>query len=167
MNVDAALAVLRREVRKTSQRRLAKRLGISEATLSRWLSDKTTPEGETLEHLIAWAEQIPEPTPDEIMTAAVIATGDNLARLAEIRGYAQQVLTQLRQIAENQQQVVDSLDPWAKAEGRQIAVRMQQAALDDEETAQLRRQLDEASATVPTPPAKATAAPRRRATGQG
>lgn len=116
MNADTALAVLRREVRKTSQSRLAKRLDISGATLSRWLNGKSAPEGETLEHLIAWAEQIAEPTPEDRINAAVIATADNLARLAEIRGYAQQVLKQLKQIAENQQQVVDSLQPWCDLE---------------------------------------------------
>ena len=51
-------------------------------------------------------------------------TGANLVRLAEIRGYARSVLSMMRAVAEEQQRVVDALEPYAAAEGRVMVGRV-------------------------------------------
>lgn len=134
-------------------------MGVSDATISRWLAGKSRPEGERLEKLVAWAKRIVEeqgPPPDAL-TAALLATGENVKRLAEVRGYAQFVLDQLVDLAGRQRQVVDALAPWAEAEGRQVALQMQKAAAAE---AALRRAvppIDQAGALPVDPPAKKTA----------
>ena len=70
MDAQGALAVFRQQLKRTSQRRLADAIGVSEATVSRWKGGGASPEGEQLERLIAWAEKQP-PTQRELPAPAV------------------------------------------------------------------------------------------------
>lgn len=56
MPIDTALNVVRAAVPASSQRRVAKAIGVSEGTVSRWLNGETTPEGRSRELLLAWAD---------------------------------------------------------------------------------------------------------------
>lgn len=146
-----ALALLKRYITEqiATQADLARDIGVSEATVSRWAEAERPMRGSSLKSLVQWAEgvqgQLP-PEPDAI-TAAILATGENVQRLAEIRGYAQFVLDQLLDTAKRQQMVVDALAPWAQAEGRQIALGMEEKAQALE--AATRRAAAEAAAGSP------------------
>lgn len=127
MDGEQALAVLRQETGRQTQSQLARVIGVSEGTVSRWLSAKSPPK-RGLSVLIAWAEGLHNAEAPDTITSAILATGENVRRLAEIRGYAQFVLDQLHDTVKRQQMVVDSLSPWSDAEGRQLAMQMQKAA---------------------------------------
>jgi hypothetical protein len=67
---------------------------------------------------------LPRQASVDVLAAAVESTGENLVRLAEIRGYAKSVLAMLRAVADEQQRVVDTLEPWTMAEGRALAAKV-------------------------------------------
>ena len=127
MTSDEALKLLWYHASRSSQARVAKQMGVPRDALSRW-KNGGAPRGKLLEKLMAWAESLPprpaEPTLEPAMAAALEQTGANLVRLAEIRGYARSVLAMLRAVADEQQRVVDSLEPYVSAEGRTLASRL-------------------------------------------
>lgn len=156
-----ALALLKRHIddQIATQADLARDIGVSEATVSRWSEADRPMRGSSLKALVDWAERVQaeQGPPPDALTAALLATGENVKRLAEVRGYAQFVLDQLVDLAGRQRQVVDALAPWAEAEGRQVALQMQKAAAAE---AALRRAvppIDQAGALPADPPAKKTA----------
>lgn len=100
---------------------VAEAIGVSPATITRW-KDGNRPRGKGVAKLLAWAEALPPAQTPDVLTAAILATGENVERLAAIRGYAQAVLDQLLDTAKRQKVVVDSLAPWSAAEGRQMAL---------------------------------------------
>jgi transcriptional regulator with XRE-family HTH domain len=124
MSGNEAFAVLRRELGRRSQSEIAKELGVSTATLSRWARLTSPPGGANLSRLVLWAESLPRQASVDVLAAAVESTGENLVRLAEIRGYAKSVLAMLRAVADEQQRVVDTLEPWTMAEGRALAAKV-------------------------------------------
>ena len=121
MTVEEALDRVWREAARSSQAMVAESIGVSPATITRW-KDGNRPRGEGVAKLLAWAEALPPVQTPDVLTAAILATGENVERLAAIRGYAQAVLDQLLDTAKRQQVVVDSLAPWSQAEGRQMAL---------------------------------------------
>jgi transcriptional regulator with XRE-family HTH domain len=127
MDVQDALERVWQEAKRSSQGRVADRIGVQRSALSRWKQGES-PQGELREKLIAWAESLPPRAavaPEEAaIELANERTGQNLVRLAEIRGYAKSVLAMLRAVADEQQRVVDSLEPYAAAEGRLLATRL-------------------------------------------
>jgi hypothetical protein len=162
MDIKTAMPLFLEWVDRRGQNRVAEELGISSGTITKWRG-KTRPAGKLREKVIAIAEQelANRPPAPDVLTAAVIATGANAARLAEIRAYAQIVLEQLEEAARRQHQVVASLKPWADAEGRQMVLRRLAESQDDEQTARERSELDAVATTPPTP-----AKTRRRASGR-
>lgn len=151
-----ALALLKRQITDqiATQADLARDIGVSEATVSRWYGAERPMRGSSLKALVDWAEraQAEQGPPPDAITAAILATGENVKRLAEIRGYAQFVLDQLLDLAGRQKQVVEALNPWAEAEGRQIALNMEKAAAAE---AALRRAVPPIGAPVaPAAPPK-------------
>lgn len=56
LSIEDALAAVRAAVPASSQRRVAKAIGVNEGTVSRWLGGDSTPEGRSRELLLAWAE---------------------------------------------------------------------------------------------------------------
>ena len=127
MDVHEALARALYEAERSTQSAVADDIGVQRSALSRWKNgDK--PQGALRRKLIAWAESLPPRAavaPEEAaIELAIERTGQNLVRLAEIRGYAKSVLAMLRAVADEQQRVVDSLEPYAAAEGRLLATRL-------------------------------------------
>jgi hypothetical protein len=127
MDLESALALVWQEVDRSSQSRVAKAITVPRSALTRW-KQGGVPLGEAREKLLAWAEKLPPRqtvAPEEAaIELAIERTGQNLVRLAEIRGYAKSVLAMLRAVADEQQRVVDSLEPYAAAEGRLLATRL-------------------------------------------
>lgn len=128
MDGAAALAELQRQVRErvATQADLAREMRVSEPTVSRMIAAKKPIKGPSLKRLLAWYGKQPAPPTGEpqrfdAAVAAIVATGENRARLGVVQGYAQFVLDQLLDIAKRQQIVVDSLRPYAEAEGRVLA----------------------------------------------
>ncbi len=116
MTTDQALELLWQEVARSSQSRVAERVGVSTASITRW-KQGVRPEGKSVELLLKWAQALPAPAPPpDVLDTAIDRTHANLKRLAEIRGYAQAVLSMLHTVAAEQQKVVDFLDPWANEE---------------------------------------------------
>lgn len=135
MDLEQAIAVVLEEASRRGQNRIAAALGVSNGTVSKWKNTSSRPDGAVRERVFEFAEETLRnrpPTPDAV-TAAILATGENVKRLAEIRGYAQFVLDQLHDLAKRQQVVVDSLEPWAGAEGRQLALNDEKKARELEE----------------------------------
>ncbi len=132
MDASEALAMAREALTQMTQSELATEVGVSEATISRWLSAKSPPQ-KGLSKLIAWADRAAfryqPPTSAtsqsvrefDSVVATVIATGENRARLGVVQGYAQFVLDQLIELARKQQAVVDGIRPFAEAEGQALA----------------------------------------------
>lgn len=58
MNVQDALARVWQEAARSSQGRVADRIGVQRSALSRWKKGDT-PQGESREKLLAWAESLP------------------------------------------------------------------------------------------------------------
>lgn len=127
MDVQDALELVWQEAKRSSQNRVADRIGVQRSALSRWKQGES-PQGELREKLLAWAESLPSrpamPAEEETIALAMERTGANLVRLAEIRGYARSVLSMMRAVAEEQQRVVDALEPYAAAEGRVMVGRV-------------------------------------------
>ena len=127
MDVQDALDLVWQEAKRSSQNRVADRMGVQRSALSRWKQGES-PQGELREKLLAWAESLPPrpamPAEEESIALAMERTGANLVRLAEIRGYARSVLSMMRAVAEEQQRVVDALEPYAAAEGRVMVGRV-------------------------------------------
>ena len=127
MDVQDALELVWQEAKRSSQNRVADRIGVQRSALSRWKQGES-PQGELREKLLAWAESLPSrpamPAEEESIALAMERTGANLVRLAEIRGYARSVLSMMRAVAEEQQRVVDALEPYAAAEGRVMVGRV-------------------------------------------
>ena len=84
MDATEALEVVRRELTGTSQARIAARIGVSDGTLSRWLSLKARPEGEKRERLIAWASALPPVQTPDVLTAAILATAKSVGVLVRV-----------------------------------------------------------------------------------
>lgn len=99
---------------------VADAIGVSPATITRW-KDGNRPRGVGVAKLLAWAEALPPAQSPDVLAAAIERTGENLVRLAEIRGYAMSVLAMLRAVTDEQARVVESLEPWARAEGQALA----------------------------------------------
>lgn len=59
MNVQDALARVWQEAERSSQGRVADRIGVQRSALSRW-KQGDIPQGESREKLLAWAESLPE-----------------------------------------------------------------------------------------------------------
>lgn len=59
MNVQDALARVWQEAARSSQGRVADRIGVQRSALSRW-KQGDVPQGESREKLLAWAESLPE-----------------------------------------------------------------------------------------------------------
>lgn len=57
MIVEDAVAVLARELDRSSLRRLADQVGVSYVTVRSWIKDGVKPQGKPRELLLAWAEQ--------------------------------------------------------------------------------------------------------------
>ena len=119
MTVDEALELLWTEVSRSSQARMAARIGVSPATVTRWKSG-VTPEGESVEKLLAWAERLelapPPPSAEDVIARAARQTRRNLVRLSEISGYAKRVLEEMRSVTASQERVVDQLAPYVLIE---------------------------------------------------
>lgn len=133
-------------------------IGVSRQAVSEWENGKVEVSdfnGAALDRLELDAVAGSHP-PGDILDAAVQVSGQNIRRLAEIRGYAQAVLDQLLDAAKRQQIVVDSLAPWADAESQQLAKQLQKATAA---AAALRRAVPPigAPAEPAAPPAKKTA----------
>jgi hypothetical protein len=127
MDIASALALVWQEVNRSSARRVAEKINVPRSALTRW-KQGGVPLGEAREKLLAWAESLPPrpamPAEDETIALAMEQTGANLVRLAEIRGYARSVLSMMRAVTDEQQRVVDALEPYAAAEGRVMVGRV-------------------------------------------
>lgn len=127
MDVLTALELVKQEAERSSQARVARLIGVPRDALTRWKSGGS-PTGKSKEKLLAWAESLASrpamPAEEESIALAMERTGANLVRLAEIRGYARSVLSMMRAVAEEQQRVVDALEPYAAAEGRVMVGRV-------------------------------------------
>lgn len=127
MDLKTALQMVWDRSARSSQRRVAEEMGVQPSALSRWKSGEE-PQGKLREQLFAWAERV-APSPEAPITAAeydaviaaVVATGENRARLGVVQGYAQFVLDQLADLVRRQQAVVDGIRPFAEAEGQALA----------------------------------------------
>ncbi len=131
MNVAAALELLWKEVARSSQSRVAERIGVSPATVTRWKGG-ANPEGESREKLIAWAEAssvASAPLTDDVLKRAAELTAYNLTRLQEIRGYAKFVYDQLLMLAGKQGEIVAALEPYAGLEADAETERMREKLL--------------------------------------
>jgi hypothetical protein len=122
------------EAERSSQSRVAEKIAVPRSALTRW-KQGGVPIGDAREKLLAWAESLPArpvaPSPEDAVSVAIERTGENLVRLAEIRGYARSVLAMLRAVTDEQQRVVDSLEPYVSAEGRTMASRMTPEAREE------------------------------------
>lgn len=127
MTGKEAFAVLLREVTRRSQTAIAADIGVSEPTVSRWIRSPLPPRGANLSRLVLWAESLPSQPQPDVLAAAIEKTGANLVRLAEIRGHARAVLSMLKSVTDEQQRVVDSLEPWSRAEGTALAAQVPEA----------------------------------------
>ena len=119
MTLQQALAGVWRESDRSSQARVAKRIGVYPSALSRW-KQGDVPEGEQREKLFTWAEALPpEPVPaslDDVIARARLQTEANVIKLGEISGIARTVLTMMEAVTNQQRLVVNSLAPWVEAE---------------------------------------------------
>ena len=123
MDLETAVRIVFDEAKRRGQNRVAAALSVSNGTLSKWKKG-VRPEGNVMRRVLEFAEGVAAPaatqSPD-VLAAAIERTGENLVRLAEIRGYAMSVLAMLRAVTDEQARVVESLEPWARAEGQALA----------------------------------------------
>jgi hypothetical protein len=146
MNIHEALDLFWTAVQGSSLRRVAREARVSHSTAIRW-TDGVLPEGENREKVIAWA--VAYRSPELVLRRAFEATGHNVARLSEIRGYAAAVLSMLRSVTADQEKVVDSLTPYVEAEGRVLAAEVPAEAADQIRES-VRRNAAQATNTPPT-----------------
>lgn len=160
-----ALELARAALKRMTQSELAEEVGVSGATISRWLDAKSPP-SKGLSKLVAWAErngvvyQIPNNAPATVreydsVIATVIATGENRARLGMVQGYAQFVLDQLVELARKQQAVVDGIKPFADAEGQALAANVSPEQIP-ELLASIRRYQSQTPDAAPADPRRGT-----------
>jgi len=137
MNVTTAIELLNAAVARSSQVRVAQRMGVGNATISRWLAGDAVPTGKAAEKLMQWAGSVDAAAaPDSIsvydeVVAAVIATGENRARLGVVQGYAEFVLSQLEDLVKRQREVVNGIKPFAEAEGQALAANVPREKLPE------------------------------------
>lgn len=129
MDVSSALALVWQQADRSSQAQVAREIGVTPATITAWKSGNA-PTGKTRQRLLEWAERLESAAADlDAATKALEATGRNVAKLAEIRGYAAAVLSMLRSVTAEQEKVVDSLAPYVEAEGRFLAAQVPESEL--------------------------------------
>lgn len=130
MDLEEALRVVFAEAERRGQNQVAADLGVSNGTVSKWRNSAMRPEGAVKGRVFAFAESVlGTRTPLDAATKALEATGRNVAKLAEIRGYAAAVLSMLRSVTAEQEKVVDSLAPYVEAEGRFLAAQVPESEL--------------------------------------
>jgi transcriptional regulator with XRE-family HTH domain len=112
MNADLALRILQRETGRRTQAELAQDVGVSEGTISRWLSAKSPPK-RGLSVLVTWAERQPSYAVPSATAVRVREVAPNAKPLAELRGQARAVLSMLQAVIAEQQQLVEGLEPWS------------------------------------------------------
>jgi transcriptional regulator with XRE-family HTH domain len=161
MTVEEALELLWAEAKRSSQARLAKRVKVSPATITRWKGG-VCPEGESREKLLAWAEgQGPTTAPaEQIIADAARQTRRNLVRLSEISGYAKRVLEEMRSVTASQERVVDQLAPYVLLEEEVYGDPVELADTIEDITRDAR---EKQAGETPTP----GASPRRERTSGG
>lgn len=126
MELPRALSLLRDSVAASSQVRVAGRIGVSNGTVSRWLTGDVTPTGEKLEQLMAWAAGVEATQHERAQTAAAIPSAVVLkARqiqsethrdLARIYGYAESIADLADQVSSKQRGLLEMLKPWVDTE---------------------------------------------------
>jgi transcriptional regulator with XRE-family HTH domain len=150
-----------------TQAELADAVGVSGATMSRWLDAKTPP-SKGLSKLVAWAERytqlVEAPTPplpaEEVIARAAKQTRRNLVRLSEISGYAKRVLEEMRSVTASQERVVDQLAPYVLLEEEVYGDPVELADTIEDITRDAR---EKQAGETPTP----GASPRRKRTSGG
>jgi transcriptional regulator with XRE-family HTH domain len=159
-----ALDAVWQQAERSSQARVARAIGVSAATVTRW-KQGGEPEGRQRELLLAWAEALPSRTPLRVpeslaqydaVLATVIATGENRARLGVVQGYAQFVLDQLIELARRQQQVVDGMRPFSEAEGQALAANVTPEQIPEVLASIRRFRARQASGDAPADPRRGT-----------
>ena len=116
MDVSKALDDARTAILGSSQGRIAKEIGVDGSALSRWLREKSEPTGAQRELLIEWAtrrQDARHTSPPDARADAEQRTAQTVVRLASIYGFAEAVLRMLQAAAKEQQNVLDTLAPWA------------------------------------------------------
>lgn len=100
MTVEDAVALLIQQIKRSSLRRVAERVGVTHGTVRGW-SNGTTPEGRARELLLAWAEQQAAPP-------------------SSASGMARTVLAQLEDAVRRQRELVRLLEEGATPEEVEI-----------------------------------------------
>lgn len=100
MTVEEAVALLIQQIKRSSLRRVAERVGVSHGTVRGW-SNGATPEGRARELLLAWAEQ-------------------QSASPSSASGMARTVLAQLEDAVRRQRELVRLLEEGATTEQVEI-----------------------------------------------
>lgn len=101
MTVEEAVALLIQQIKRSSLRRVAERVGVSHGTVRGW-SNGATPEGRARELLLAWAEQQQSASP------------------SSASGMARTVLAQLEDAVRRQRELVRLLEEGATFEQVEI-----------------------------------------------
>lgn len=112
MTVEDAVALLVQQIKRSSLRRVAERVGVSHGTVRGW-SNGATPEGRARELLLAWAEQQ--------STSPSSATG-----------MARSVLAQLEDAVRRQRELVRLLEEGATPEQVEIIQAADEPLPEDE-----------------------------------
>ena len=142
--VETALLALWREIARSSQQRVAARLGVSSGTITRWRQG-VRPAGKSVELLLAWASALPATAaPGPIPTAVIVHARQQVAEthrdLARIYGYAESIAGLAESVAQRQRTLLTMLMPWVVSEtdvvaGKVAGVLEALAALDASEAA--------------------------------
>lgn len=131
MDLESALQVMWDRARRTSQRRIAKEIGVHPSALTRWKKGER-PDGELRELLFAWIDRVTEPAPEPapavpgaavgevIPVAIVIEARRQLAEthrdLSRIYGYAESIADLADQVSLKQRGLLELLKPWVGTE---------------------------------------------------
>lgn len=126
MELPRALSLLRDAVAASSQVRVAGRIGVSNGTVSRWLTGDVTPTGEKLERLMQWAVSVETAQqskadaargiPPAVVAQARRELAETHRELARIYGYAESIADIADQVASRQRQLLTMLSPWVDTE---------------------------------------------------
>lgn len=159
MDLETALQMVWDRSLRSSQRRVAKEMGVEASAVTRWKKGEE-PQGRLRELLFAWAERhaaAPAPDPGVVPAAVIQHARRQVAEthrdLSRIYGYAESIADLAEQVATKQRGLLTMLSPWVGTE-----TDVKSGAIGD--VLGLLEKMD--AGEIPTPSAPADAAPAVR-----
>lgn len=139
METSEAVELALKHARRSSQAIVAKAIGVSPPTLTRW-KNGVSPEGRSLEKLLAWAESAPPLPPSQIVSEpeppphvvedAARRTHANLVQFGVLFGIMKSTLRMMRAVVAEQETLVDGFAPWVERAGNPDLSEAWQALLE-------------------------------------